>query len=103
VVNGSEFLVTGGTGSLGSRVVDRLRGAGREVQVFSRRGGEGRVRGDLATGEGLEAAVQSVETIIRCASSTTSTRQVDVEGTERLLGTASRRASRTFFPSPSSA
>jgi nucleoside-diphosphate-sugar epimerase len=91
VVNGSEFLVTGGTGSLGSRVVDRLRGAGREVRVFSRRGGEGRVRGDLATGEGLEAAVQSIETIIHCASSSTSTRQVDVEGTERLLGTASRR------------
>ena len=39
-----EFLVTGGTGSLGSRVVDRLRGAGREVRVFSRSGEEGRVR-----------------------------------------------------------
>jgi uncharacterized protein YbjT (DUF2867 family) len=51
-MNGAAFLVTGGTGSLGSRVVDYLHGAGREVRVFSRSGGEGRVRGDLATGEG---------------------------------------------------
>jgi DNA-binding NarL/FixJ family response regulator len=81
-MNAPGFLVTGGTGSLGSRVVERLHGAGREVRVFSRSGGEGRVRGDLATGKGLEAAVQGVETIVHCASSPTRTRQVDVEGTE---------------------
>jgi uncharacterized protein YbjT (DUF2867 family) len=67
-------------------VEDRLRGAGREVRVFSRSGGEGRVRGDLATGEGQETAVQGVEAILHCASSSASTRQLDVEGTERLLG-----------------
>jgi uncharacterized protein YbjT (DUF2867 family) len=89
-MNGAAFLVTGGTGSLGSRVVDRLRGAGCEVRVFSRSGGEGRVRGDLATGEGLEAVVQGVETIIHCASNPGRARQVDVEGTERLLRAASR-------------
>jgi nucleoside-diphosphate-sugar epimerase len=83
-------------------VEDRLRGAGREVRVFSRSGGEGRVRGDLATGEGQETAVQGVEAILHCASSPASTRQVDVEATERLLGVASR-ASRTSCSSPSSA
>jgi uncharacterized protein YbjT (DUF2867 family) len=77
-------LVTGGTGALGRRV-DRLRGAGHEVRIFSRSGGEGRVRGDLATGEGLEAAVQGAETIVHCASSPRRARQVDVEGTERRL------------------
>jgi nucleoside-diphosphate-sugar epimerase len=41
VANALEFLVTGGTGSLGSCVVDRLRGAGRGVRVFSRSGGDG--------------------------------------------------------------
>ena len=34
--------------------------------------------------------MQGVETIIHCASSPTSTRQVDVEGTERLLRAAGR-------------
>jgi uncharacterized protein YbjT (DUF2867 family) len=87
-LNAREFLVSGGTGVLGSRVVDRLRGAGHEVRVLSRSGGEGRVQGDLATGEGLEAAVRGVETIVHCASSPGRTRQVDVEGTERLLRVA---------------
>ena len=54
-------------------MVDRLRAATREVRAFSRSGGDGRVRGDLATGEGLKAAVQGVETIVaayapRCIS-----------------------------------
>jgi uncharacterized protein YbjT (DUF2867 family) len=54
--------------------VDRLRAATREVRAFSRSGGDGRVRGDLATGEGLKAAVQGVETIVHCASSLVRTR-----------------------------
>jgi uncharacterized protein YbjT (DUF2867 family) len=32
-MNASEVLVTGGTGSLGSRVVERLRAAGREART----------------------------------------------------------------------
>jgi hypothetical protein len=35
-VNASEVLVTGGTGSLGRRVVDRLRGPGYEGRALSR-------------------------------------------------------------------
>ena len=35
-VSASEILVTGGTGSLGRRVVDRLRGPGYEVRTLSR-------------------------------------------------------------------
>jgi uncharacterized protein YbjT (DUF2867 family) len=85
-----RFLVTGGTGSLGSRVVERLRGAGQGIRVLSRSGRPDTLRGDLATGEGLEAAVEGVETVVHCASSPIRTRQVDVEGTERLLGVAGR-------------
>jgi uncharacterized protein YbjT (DUF2867 family) len=40
-VDPKEILVTGGTGSLGRRVVDRLRAAGREVRVLSRSGRPG--------------------------------------------------------------
>ncbi|HJY58732.1 MAG TPA: NAD-dependent epimerase/dehydratase family protein [Streptosporangiaceae bacterium] len=62
------ILVTGGTGTLGQQVVARLRAAGRDVRILSRRTGDGLVTGDLATGQGLAAAVQHVGTIVHCAS-----------------------------------
>jgi uncharacterized protein YbjT (DUF2867 family) len=89
-MNASELLVTGGTGTLGSRVVARLRGAGRDVRILSRSGRPGTITGDLTTGEGLEAAVKGIKTIVHCASSPIRTRQVDVKGTERLLRVANR-------------
>src|SRR5215212_3070695 len=86
----SEVLVTGGTGSLGSRVVDRLRDAGRDARALSRSGRPGMVPGDLLTGEGLEQAVEGVGAVVHCASSPRKTRQTAVEGTERLLRVAAR-------------
>jgi uncharacterized protein YbjT (DUF2867 family) len=65
----SEILVTGGTGVLGRRVVERLESADVEVRVLSRSGQPGTIRGDLARGEGLERAVRGVATIVHCASS----------------------------------
>jgi uncharacterized protein YbjT (DUF2867 family) len=90
-VNASEVLVTGGTGSLGRRVVDRLRGPGYEVRTLSRGArGAGVVRADLLTGEGLARALKGVDVLIHCASSPRKPRQTDVEGTERLLEAAGR-------------
>ncbi len=89
-MNASELLVTGGTGTLGSRVVARLRGAGRNVRILSRSGRPDTITGDLITGEGLEAAVDGIKIIVHCASSPIKTRQVDVKGTERLLQVANR-------------
>ena len=85
-VNTNGVLVTGGTGILGSRVVERLRFAGIEPHVLSRSGRSGTVKGNLITGEGLAEAVSGVDTIIHCASSSfRKAHQTDVEGTERLL------------------
>ncbi len=90
-MNASEILVTGGTGSLGSGVVDRLSWAGENVRVMSRGWRANTVRGDLLTGEGLKEAVEGVGTIIHCASSPLRrARQVDVDGTRRFLQAASR-------------
>ena len=89
-MNAHEILVTGGTGSLGERVVERLRNGGREVRVMSRSGRPGTVKGDLLTGEGLEQAVKGADVIVNCATSPTRTRGTDVEGTERLLRVAER-------------
>jgi uncharacterized protein YbjT (DUF2867 family) len=84
-----NVLVTGGTGVLGRRVVERLGAAGVGARVMSRSGRPGSVRGDVLTGEGLDAAVRGAETIIHCASSPyRKTREVDVEGTRRLLEAA---------------
>src|SRR5213592_1994465 len=69
-----QILVTGGTGMLGRLVVPRLRDDGCQVRVLSRRNREARediefVTGDLATGEGIEAAVEGTEIIVHCAGS----------------------------------
>ena len=90
-VSASEILVTGGMGSLGRRVVDRLQGPGYEVRTLSRSArGAGVVRGDLQTGEGLAQALEGVDVLIHCASSPRKPRQTDVEGTGRLLEAAGR-------------
>jgi len=70
----SPILVTGGTGTLGRLVVRRLGDAGYKVRVLSRRShksGDGTefMIGDLASGEGIEPAVDGVETIVHLAGS----------------------------------
>ena len=90
-MNDTEILVTGGTGVLGSKVVERLRSAGIEPRVLSHSGHPGAMKGDLLTGEGLEEAVRGIDTIVHCASSPfRKARQTDVEGTKRLLEAAAR-------------
>ncbi|EFH90961.1 SDR family oxidoreductase [Ktedonobacter racemifer] len=69
-----HILVTGGTGTLGRHLIPRLQDAGCKVRVLSRSSREAVegiefVIGDLATGEGVEAAVEGVEIIVHCAGS----------------------------------
>jgi uncharacterized protein YbjT (DUF2867 family) len=69
----TPILVTGGAGTLGRLVVERLRNARRAVRVLSRTTHEAEgiefVTGDLSTGEGIEVAVAGVEVIVHCAGS----------------------------------
>jgi uncharacterized protein YbjT (DUF2867 family) len=86
----SPILITGGTGTLGQYVVARLTGAGRDVRVLSRRAhdpvpGVEFVRGDLTTGDGIDAAVAGAATIVHCASGRTG----DAEATGNLVRAAS--------------
>ena len=87
----SPILVTGGTGTLGRLVVRRLRDAGCNVRVLSRRShksGDGIefMIGDLATGRGIEAVVDGVETILHCAGSA----KGDEDKARNLVRAASR-------------
>jgi uncharacterized protein YbjT (DUF2867 family) len=91
----SPILVTGGTGTLGRAVVPRLRNTGRDVRVLSRHGradedGIRYLTGDLATGEGVEPAVDGVETIIHCAG----TARGDQVKARHLVEAASRAGAR---------
>jgi uncharacterized protein YbjT (DUF2867 family) len=68
----SPILVTGGTGTLGRLVVPRLVDAGCHVRVLSRGrhedvAGVEHVTGDLATGDGVEAAVAGAEIVVHLA------------------------------------
>jgi uncharacterized protein YbjT (DUF2867 family) len=66
----TTILVTGGTGTLGRLVTERLRAGGHEVRVLSRRTQPYAV--DLREGgSGLDAAVEGVDTIVHCASTQT--------------------------------
>ncbi len=70
----SPILVTGGTGTLGRHVVRRLREQGAEVRVLSRsdhaaEDGVAFVTGDLATGDGVDDALEGVDTILHLAGS----------------------------------
>lgn len=87
----SPILLTGGTGTLGQLVTSRLREAGREVRILSRRGHESSdgveyLTGDLATGNGVDAAVDGVETIVHCAGSA----RGDEDKARNLVRAASR-------------
>ena len=97
----APILVTGGTGTLGRQVVPRLRDAGCDVRVFSRpsdkgveagKSGEGieLFTGDLATGEGIDAAVKGTEIIVHCAG----TPKGDEVKAQHLVRAASRARAR---------
>lgn len=83
----TTVLVTGGTGTLGRRVVARL--AGHDVRVLTRSGepvaGARPVLGDLTTGAGLAEAVAGVGVVVHAASDPADASRTDVQGTARLL------------------
>ncbi|GAA3440986.1 nucleotide-diphosphate-sugar epimerase [Planomonospora venezuelensis] len=80
-----DILVTGGTGTLGRHVVDRLAEAGRPARVLSRT--RGPYIGDLGTGAGLAAALDGVRTVVHLASDPRR-RGADVEGARNLIAAA---------------
>jgi len=91
------ILVTGGTGTLGRAVVERLLAAGLGVRVLSRRPAPNtqlpcrRMTGDLRSGEGITAAVADTATIIHCA---TTNGKGDVQAAQTLLAAARQARTR---------
>ncbi|MGW4913770.1 SDR family oxidoreductase [Streptomyces sp. NPDC004270] len=79
----TTILVTGGTGTLGGPLTERLRADGHDVRVLSRHSQPYAV--DLREGTGLDAAVAGVDTIVHCA---TSPRGGDMQAARNLIEAA---------------
>ncbi|QES40444.1 nucleoside-diphosphate sugar epimerase [Streptomyces venezuelae] len=79
----STILVTGGTGTLGRLVTERLRADGHEVRVLSRHTQPYAV--DLREGTGLDAAVTGVDVVVHCA---TTVRGGDERAARNLIAAA---------------
>ena len=91
----APILVTGGTGTLGRLVVARLRDAGATVRVLSRHRhdpeeGVEFVTGDLASGEGIDAAVVGAGVIIHCAGNGKGDEQTTLNLVRAAAGAAAR-------------
>ncbi|CAA9321923.1 MAG: hypothetical protein AVDCRST_MAG89-1683 [uncultured Gemmatimonadetes bacterium] len=89
-----SILITGASGVLGRALLRRPAADGYTVRGTGRgASGPGAewVRADLASGEGVDAAVKGVDTIIHAASSPRGdTQRTDVQGTMRLIEAARR-------------
>jgi uncharacterized protein YbjT (DUF2867 family) len=87
-----RVAVIGGTGELGARVVAELAARGDEVRAVSRTApaagtlpaGVTHARADLASGDGLRAALDGVEVLLDASNERRRAREVLVEGTRRL-------------------
>ncbi|MGH8875235.1 MAG: SDR family oxidoreductase, partial [Acidimicrobiia bacterium] len=101
---GVKVLVTGASGVLGRRVVERLVSGGHTVRAAGRRqdaglpAGAQAVRLDIATGAGLAEAVSGVEAIVHCATDPRRHREVDMEGRRRMLEGVAGGSPHIVFP-----
>jgi uncharacterized protein YbjT (DUF2867 family) len=83
-------VVTGATGYMGGRLVERLAGAGRQVRALARdpsrlepREGVETARADLVTGEGLEEALEGCSTAYYLVHSMEAADDPDFAGRDR--------------------
>lgn len=90
-----EVLITGATGALGHRVVGEATEAGHNVRALSRKSRVGYTgvrwaQGDLLNGDGIDSALDGIDTVIHCA--TQGTRGKDVVSAANLISSARRAA-----------
>jgi uncharacterized protein YbjT (DUF2867 family) len=98
----STVLVTGGTGDLGSKLVERFVAAGDTVRVLSRRPRSAEAttewaKGDMETGEGLAEAVAGVDLVMHAATGGGTRAKADVPGTRNLLAACKAAGTPHFF------
>jgi uncharacterized protein YbjT (DUF2867 family) len=95
-------LVTGGTGDLGSKLVERFTARGDTVRVLSRRvrppeATSEWLQGDMETGEGLGEAVKGADIVVHAATGGGTRAKADVPGTRNLLAACKEAGTPHFF------
>ena len=96
----ATVLVTGATGVLGSYLVPRLVARGHDVRRLSRHvSGAGAVRGDVRTGEGVDAAVAGCDTVIHAATNLRRARSTEVDGTRHVAEAAGKTGAHLIYVS----
>ena len=92
-----HVLITGGRGSLGCALIPAITGNGKGhvVRVMSRRARRDAVptevewaQADIASGSGIEEAVEQISVIVHAASDPRRAEAVDVDGTRKLVEAA---------------
>jgi uncharacterized protein YbjT (DUF2867 family) len=96
------ILVTGGTGDLGSKLVERFAAGGNTVRVLSRRSRPGEAtiewaQGDMESGDGLGEAVSGADLVVHAATGGGTRSKADVLGTRSLLAACKRAGTPHFF------
>src|SRR5438477_10591701 len=87
-----KVLVTGGTGSLGRPLARAVKRAGHVVRIMSRRPRRASAaaetewaQADIASGDGVRAAVDEVDAVVHAATDPRHPDAVDVGGTQHLI------------------
>ncbi|HEY9308961.1 MAG TPA: NAD(P)H-binding protein [Microbacterium sp.] len=88
-----RVAVAGGTGVVGSRVVEALRADGHDAVALSRRTGV-----DLTTGEGLDAAVDGVDAVVDTSNVSTLSADAAIRFFQTATGNLVAAAARAGVP-----
>src|SRR2546426_8566677 len=96
------ILVTGGTGDLGSKLVERFVAKGETVRVLSRRAPPTEAttewaQGDMETGAGLGEAVKGADVVVHAATGGGTRAKADAPGARNLVEACKEAATPHFF------
>src|SRR6266542_855216 len=98
----ATVLVTGGTGDLGSKLVERFLARDETVRVLSRKPrpegmGTEWAQGEMETGEGLAEAVAGADLVVHAATGGGTRAKADAPGTRNLLAACKAAGTPHFF------
>jgi uncharacterized protein YbjT (DUF2867 family) len=98
----ARILVAGGTGALGSAVVQQLKLTHHTVRVLSRKAAPTDAtvewaQGDVVTGDGLDPALNGIDIVANFTGDPQNAYAADVEGVGRLAKRANIAGVRHFF------
>jgi len=100
----ARILVTGGTGALGSAVVNHLKSTDDHVRLLSRKPAPAHLesgiewgQGDIVSGVGLIEALKNVDIVVNCTGDGKNVYETDVLGVKRLAESAKQAGVRHFF------